>query len=567
MSPKTVAVAIIAAALLSGCAWQRTMDTKDRLAKEQDAIENELALDRVVKPKTVVPLTKPWVSKVPLPVPVEEKMPAALKCRVSFNPEQPVSVYEFAQMMTSWCGVPVRVTQDAMVKLSGGSNGGMFIPPIRAMTSGQMPPLPGAQGGPVVPAIMPGGNSTTNAFLTTRGMISGIKWKDKPIAGLLPIVASSLGISWKYEKGTIYLFYTETKIYELAVAKRTLDMRSTIQSGTEVMAQSSGGSGGSSGSTGGSSSGGNGGTNVSGGSRQTTDVSIKTDLAKDIETTLKALLTPGLGVEAMATGAGMVTVTDTPEAQDRIGQFIKQMNYAVTRQVKLNIDIYNLELTDADQYGLDLNLVYKRLGKFAAGLATGQATNAQALTGTLGTVDGPWAGSSAMIQALSTFGHIKAKQSFTQMVMNLSAMPIQIADTKGFVASQSTTQTANVGSQTSLVAGSVTTGFNMTVLPRIINNDEMVLYLSASIAPEAKIRPITGDGIRLEVPDTKSKSVQQEVKMRSGQTMIMSGYEVEKESVNQQGTGSPGFFGLGGGFDRSKDREVLVVVITPIIED
>ncbi|EKB9389720.1 TPA: hypothetical protein L4G80_006436, partial [Pseudomonas aeruginosa] len=53
--------------------------------------------------------------------------------------------------------------------------------------------------------------------------------------------------------------------------------------------------------------------------------------------------------------------------------------------------------------------------------------------------------------------------------------------------------------------------------------------------------------------------------LRSGETLVLSGFDQTTEDTNKVGTGDAGFFGLGGGLTRNTKREVIVVLITPVV--
>jgi hypothetical protein len=53
--------------------------------------------------------------------------------------------------------------------------------------------------------------------------------------------------------------------------------------------------------------------------------------------------------------------------------------------------------------------------------------------------------------------------------------------------------------------------------------------------------------------------------MKSGETLVLSGYEGTNDSLAQQGVGKPTHYFLGGGYDGTRQREVIVILITPIM--
>ncbi|ELC5807656.1 PilN family type IVB pilus formation outer membrane protein, partial [Salmonella enterica] len=69
----------------------------------------------------------------------------------------------------------------------------------------------------------------------------------------------------------------------------------------------------------------------------------------------------------------------------------------------------------------------------------------------------------------------------------------------------------------------------------------------------------------VELMKTRLKTFTQRVNMKSGQTLILSGYEQLNNTADHQGVGSSRFFGLGGGASGAQNRTQLVMFVTPII--
>lgn len=83
-----------------------------------------------------------------------------------------------------------------------------------------------------------------------------------------------------------------------------------------------------------------------------------------------------------------------------------------------------------------------------------------------------WRGSGALIEALSRRGRVSVRQTSSVVTMNGIPAPLQVANTRGYLASVSTSDGTQSGggtgsnvTRTTLVPGQVTTGFQMTLLP------------------------------------------------------------------------------------------------------
>jgi len=70
----------------------------------------------------------------------------------------------------------------------------------------------------------------------------------------------------------------------------------------------------------------------------------------------------------------------------------------------------------------------------------------------------------------------------------------------------------------------------------------------------------------VQTADYDTKNLSPKVKLRSGQTLVLTGFEENSENATKSGVGDPGFFGLGGSQIRSTGHNILVVLITPVVD-
>ena len=149
--------------------------------------------------------------------------------------------------------------------------------------------------------------------------------------------------------------------------------------------------------------------------------------------------------------------------------------------------------------------------------------------------------------------------------LNLQPAPIQIGNVKGYIPSSTTSNTASVGSSTTLNAGTITSGFNMTLLPRITQDDEVLVMISINMSSKPVFQTFTSNESSVQTADYDTKVLSPKVKLRSGQTLILSGFDEKSEDATHSGVGNPRFWGLGGAQSRTSTHTVLVVLITPIL--
>lgn len=568
--------ALAAALLLASCSVQRVDESAQR-AENDAAMASQYAAvlrnqQQQPKRETVVFSDKPWVSTQP--VVAKRGMPSALDCELSYRPSGSVGITEIAQYITSQCGIAVLVSPDALNPNAGPAS-------AQAASTGPAPignPSPDSLAG-LLPAGVITNPATMGAAGTATGsgyratdftsmgassQVSGLKYSGKA-SGLLDEVTARLGLGWRYSpvERAVRISYFETRVFDVWSFGDKQVIASTVKSGMATAAGTSGSnSGGSSTSSG-----------VTGdaGSNQSTTVTLESSILQDIQNNVKAMLSVSpAGRMYLAPSTGTLTVTDRPEVISRVEAYLNSTNRSITQQVLFNVKVFEVTLTDSDQLGLNWAAVYKSLntkwGLSLSNTVAGISTSAtSASVGIVDTANSAWAGSNAIVQALAEQGRVSNVRSPSVTTLNLQPAPLQIGNVQGYLASSQTTSTASVGSSTSLTPGTITSGFNMTLLPRVLDHDEMLLMVSINMSSKPTFQTFTSNGSSVQLPDYDAKSLSPKVKLRSGQTLILSGFEELNENAAKTGVGDPSFFGLGGSRTRTSGHSVLVVLITPIV--
>lgn len=577
---RAVAVALTAVSVVGCGSVQNINDTMKRgdtaAGTASDLLAGMQAQRQGQQRETVVFTDRPIVAFKPLPIVKVKGRGEPLNCPITFAPQVPVDILEFAQTVTKLCGIPVRVTPDALSVINSQRSSSNDAPSALNTTgSGNLLPAVG-QALPSLPAMPNAINSTTPVSRllsggsgSSAGLISNIKWDGKPLEGLLNVVTSRFGVSWKRVDGVISIFYLDTRAFNIYAIPSTIDMTSVVQSGTTSAAGVSGETGSSGGIAGNS------------GSTQTTSVSNKSSITDDIAKNISAMLTPGVGrmtqpskEGGLSSSTGTILVTDTPEVLDRIDSYLNGENKNITRQVLLNVKVLSVTLTDKDSLGIDWGLVYKSLsGKYGINLKNAFQADPSSVSGSVSILDtatggaAAYAGSNLLINALSQQGRVSTVTSPSVTTLNLQPVPVQVARQTSYLASVQTTNTAQVGSTTSLTPGTVTTGFNMNLLPYVMQDNNLLLQYSINLSALQRIRQVTSGGSTIEIPEVDNRIFSQKVRLKSGETLVLSGFEQSIDTGNKQGVGNPNNIVLGGGLGSDNRRDVVVVLITPIVMD
>lgn len=553
----------IALALLSSCAVQRVNESFDRAEFQGRTAGQYTKFLQNQQPQqnrdTVVFSNKPWVSTEPLVT--RRGLPFSLDRDIAYRPAGPVSITDVAQLITKETGLQVIVAPDALNPgiLSSKSAG------TTARGAAQAVPDPDSLAGLLpngMAGAMPGSASSFDLGLGSGGLISGLNYNGKT-SGLLNQATSRLGLSWHFdpELQGVRITYFDTRTFDVWTFGDELEIESTVKSG--LLTSTGNGDSGSSTSSGGA-------TGESG-SNQSTKSTYKTSLMSDIESNVKAMLSmQPPGRLYLSRSNGTLTVSDRPEVLNRISAYLKDTNRSITRQVLFNVKVYEVNFSDSDQTAVNWSAVYKSIsGKWGFGLSNtvaGISSEAISASGSiLDTSSSPWAGSKAVVQALSEQGRVSEVRSPSVTTLNLQPAPIQIGNVQSYVASSSTTTTASVGSSTALTPATITSGFNMMLLPKLLDKENMLLMITLSISSKPIFKDFESNDSKVQTTDYDTKNVAPKVRLRSGETLILTGFDENGDDARKSGVGSPSFFGLGGGRTRSTSHSALVVLVTPIV--
>lgn len=533
--PKTILASIFIVTALMGCSTA-TVEPINREAQANYERAQELAK------KTSVPLTSTMSvvtrrndSWVPLKEVKSEdaKLPVEFTKTYSIDREF-IAITEVAERITFLSGIPVSISPDVLLMISQQTA-------QAAQQPAQMPPpIPG--GGPLPPSV-------------TTGLIGGgvqLSYTGN-LAGFMDLACARFGVSWEYRNGQVVIFRTLTKTFVVYALPGDTSLDAKISN------QSSG-SGGNVASSAAASN-----------STHNTGVSVTSlSVWNALEQSIAGMLT-SQGKVSVTPATGAVTVTDVPYVVDRVGKFIDEQNKSLGRQVMINVRVLSVSLTEMDDYGINWNLVYNSVSKglgatFASNFTPNLAATALKLS-VLPTNKGTLGGSEAIISAISQQGRVSLVTSASVTTLNNQAVPVQVGRQTAYLASSSTTTTANVGSTTSITPGVVTTGFSMNLLPHILEEGRLLLQYAIDISSLDRMVTVSSNGSSIQTPEVQTRNFLQRVAVRSGETLVLSGFEQTESGATTQGVGSAKNTWLGGGVNGNKKRDVIVVLITPMVAD
>lgn len=376
-----------------------------------------------------------------------------------------------------------------------------------------------------------------------------IVYQSGTFKGLLDVVSARFGINWRYSGNEIQFHALETRTFNIHAVPGEALLSASVANSTS----SAGG-----GSQGGGNSQGAGGNNK-------LNIDSQLSVWGNVEKAISSMLSSA-GKLASSPATGTITITDLPEVLDRIARYVDSENRSLTKQVVVNVTVLGVTLSDSDSYGINWNSVYQtaynRFGvknAFAAEAGTPSFS-----ASVLDTASSKWAGSEILINALSTQGKVRRETALAVMALNNQPVPVLVAQQTTYLASSQVTFAANVGAATSLTPGTVTTGVNMTILPHVLDNGTVMLQLSAGLSVLRGIATVSSGGNSIQTPQVDTRNFLQRVAMRSGETLVISGFEQTDGNVDHEGVGHSSNLLMGAQRAKSS-KEIFVVIITPAL--
>ena len=543
----------LAAVIATGCATHPTGRSGELVATAQTTLANHQGRVAEQTPYFVVH-DRMWIGSKQIDELAEKQYPEVFNSAVIFRRSVPVTLNQVAEYVQSSYGVQVVITTDAIEAATGNvvdpvataarQNSARLAAAASAAQLQAGPPQPGQQMQQMQPQQMGQQGQQGNPgefFLNYEG----------DLKGMLDRTAAATGNSWKYERGRVTIFNLDTRAFSLSILPGSTTVSSTITN------QASGGGGGEGGGASNSSQ-------QSGGS--TASMSATIDQFQSIVDSVNSMLSPR-GKAVAAPGISQMTVTDVPSVLDRIEGFVKDMNEVATRQVVLQVQVYAIESDNENSTGIRWDSVWQSLRESAGLITTSVASsNSNSLGYAIVDPSSRFNGSQVVLEALSRQANLQELTSVTQATLNGQVVPIQTGQEVAYIENVQTTLVPDVGAQTTRTLGRINTGFSMTALPIITSGDEILLQLQANLSTLRELRRVGSvEEGQQEAPLTDGRQTFNRVKLKNGQTLVITGLEQEQFRTDLRGVGTPGFQLLGGGTNKSRKKTTIIIMVTPRI--
>ena len=375
---------------------------------------------------------------------------------------------------------------------------------------------------------------------------------------VLNTIANHYGIYWAEENGGISFFVTTTRTFSIAALGDAITNVVSV-SGEQGASNSGGGSGG--------------GSSASTGEQRATFSASNLSAFKAMEDVIKTSMLSSVGKVVATPSAGSITVTDTPDKVARIAGYIDAQNKLFSKQIMLEFKVYSVTKTSGDTLGFDWAAVFRaastRYGMQLTAPSSASPTAASLAYKVLPGANSSYTGSEAIARAMQEYATVTEITSTTLSSLNYKPMQYRDGENRSYIASTSSTSTT-VGITNSTQTAVLKLGFSVNIIPAAQENGDVLMQISISRISLLNLeRIVQGQGATsstIQTPNTNENSLIQQIKSKSGETIVLAGFDQNNNDGKQQGIGFASNLLFGSETGNAKQR-LLVFTLTPVVID
>lgn len=539
-------VPIIGSVFLTGCTG-----TGGKPFKHEDEKKAEIALifDEAVKRSREIAADHEQIRKTPFEVTekswvrgnikqAKEKLPDVMFKEIMFS-SSGISLPRIAEKLTGMTGLYVSLASDlkAQAKVNAGNSFQLPVgrdatsaPPSAMMGSG------GMNGGKVINPN-PASQSYDELPHASNPFTDKIRFQYKnTLEGFLDLVAGRYNISWRYEKDErrIVFYRLASKTFQVRFAGASTATVETRSAGTDSL------------------------------SKQSTKLDFDSGKWNEIEEAVKGFLSP-YGEARILQATGDIVVTDTPMVIEKVAAFVRSINDSLSSQVAVDVKVYSIKISDDKTTGFDLDNLARMLSSGSQIAISGSGPSEGSVNQLVFTKNGGALTGNMILKALSSQGLANQVTSSRQRGLSNQPIPVKVVEEVAYISGETKADQTSTTliSQTDIETDKIEVGFSMVMIPRVYDKNTIMLQMTMELTDLVDMR--TYPSSLIETPIVDRRVTTQRAMLNSGETLVLTGFEQTRSNHMMQGTFDKGFWLFGGGKSESKERSVLVVMITPVV--
>ena len=526
------------AAIATACSTMTVNDAEEQIEKTDKSTEIKLRQGSAIvgNPSSVTMVKSSYIAGKSFKKSDRDFLPDFFKASKAFNQPQPVSFNEIISNIGEEINARVELTPDAinhLMKLSSSSGAGQS-----------------SSGADV--------EKNVNEILdySGRGLIgSDVKYSlyhVGTVESLLDVITARANLFWKWDRNKVSIFRMETKNYTFDGEATTSTFSAKIESSQQSSEESGGGSASSHGTT------------------FNTDTGSAFD---DLSNAINSMKSDD-GRFNISKQTGTVTLTDTPAVQAKVEAYLEDINAIVNKRILIKAEVYEVVSDEQGKFGIDWDMVYDGSSRYGVDLAS-NFTEGDIKNLTLGLLpgNGVFSGTQAFVHALNEENDTSLVTTSTNYTTNGQPVPVQIINEKHYIKSV-TTESDTSGSDDSstryeIEPGTILSGFTMTVNPRVDSEGDIAMQFAVDMSQlNALVERQFGEDdsqFMIQLPDKTSKNFIQRVSVRSGSTVMISGFERTLNESSTSSIGAKETWMAGGSREGGKTRVMTVILVTPYL--
>ncbi len=396
------------------------------------------------------------------------------------------------------------------------------------------------------------------------------------IKGALDVLAAKSGYVYTLHDNSIYWQAFITKTLDVAFMPGSSDylMGKKNNSGASTASQSSGGQVQNFVSSDSSDS-------------EYSNLSGKLSIWDDLSVSLKSLLSKE-GQVTVSQATTSVTVRDRPANVELVERYVHNLNNNLAKQVLVKIQVIEVNLENDFQYGINWQVIANAFhnspfvinGNYGTPVAITSFTTQPSVGGVL--LPAPQFGFNSaqdpnnpngvpsytiLMNALNQQGHAAIVSEPRVVCLNNQVSVVRIVSQNGYLASiQNTTLASGGTAPTSTVTSQVTpgnliTGLTLYILPKVLD-ENVFLQVNADLSTNDGFSTVAAAGTTIQLPNITEKHFNQRSRIKSGDTLILSGL---RQTTNRANANQFIYSQALGGKGSQQLNKETIVLITPII--
>ncbi|MYE59688.1 MAG: hypothetical protein F4X35_09050 [Alphaproteobacteria bacterium] len=354
-----------------------------------------------------------------------------------------------------------------------------------------------------------------------------------PLDRLLDAWTEAAGYRWQYDDdaGLVEVVRSETRIFEVHALQGTQKYNVTTTTT------------------------GAGGEATAGSSSQ----SISSETTYDAWTEIAPQAAAAAGAEgtvSISAAAATVTATGLPRAVERVQAYLEHVNRHVLRPVTLSVHLYSVRFDKGSDYEVGLTGILPEA--FGSNFIVGVEG------GSISVVKPTSVGASSLratVNALRKVG--TASRVLSVDVPTLNGRPAQFYDLldEAYLKQVSTTISDGVRA-VQLTPGTVSSGFGLSFVARIVAPDEVLARITATIQDRPEFAAFGSAGNQIQLPSGGRRAIVVTQRIARGETLLLTGFRDRSSSGSREGTFHPAIPLPEGGADADIARIETALLVT-----